>query len=361
MEYEKEFFKSLKKMLPYSRLNAPGRLLTAENIPLFKFFPYYSDLHIKDFEQLVEKSQSKKINIDVISPTTLRKELLFAMFDGCAAGTPAKVRQKIFKDSANLLRKIAVTDIFSLDGNFAHNAGELALITSNLPWNSANAEQKIAFGNLYVALHVLSESLFTYVFTDGVVEHFGPYDVSDVFGKGRVLVVTKYRNLQGGGLWKKISKINEMNIFSIHKGNNISFNFLNQIQHSFSLYDSLEYFVVSTGKGIKKIYNTSNEINELAYYIAEVADKQYMELTALYPEEFKKKLIEIRDLRLGKLAELTRTKFHTKEYYERVENREALSDIFSSDEKKFSAQLLSFLKCKKFPKGLKTDNILESR
>ena len=157
----------------------------------------------------------------------------------------AGIKQKDILDFSEMLFEIlkckSITDPFCLDGrNFLLNNNEIEKIKQkefNLPKNEED-KKKIAF--LIVMANNYCYTLYYDIFQiTGFIIH-GPYDVSDKFGEGTIMLVRDYHNLKPTKLWPENKfPFNKLKVFGIYKNLSVGINFVNHLITKDSIGDKL--------------------------------------------------------------------------------------------------------------------------
>jgi len=100
---------------------------------------------------------------------------------------------KIAQFYHSLLQAVCLEDHYAKNGkNLIHTKEEIRKIITNL--KIADPEIAKTLGKLSNACYHLAYSLYSDINPQICYDHFSPYDVSDTFGKGHILVVKQFHN-----------------------------------------------------------------------------------------------------------------------------------------------------------------------
>lgn len=227
------------------------------------------------------------------SPSGFRMAIYFAMVEYQYSNDKNKIQFRETLDFLlEVLRRIAKEDMFVYESNIVHTSKEIKGILDNTPW--VNGEPVVAreLGKLYSSLAALVFALYCDYFPQESHEIYGPYDVSEKFGKSTTLVVKHFPKIRPVELWPDIAELKhvEVKLFQVYK--DVSFKCELMGMHSIyggSLINNLVAYAISID-GI--FVSDPQEIKRLSEYFAEIATKQSMVYEGMSKEELKKKVLE---------------------------------------------------------------------
>jgi hypothetical protein len=183
----------------------------------------------------------------------------------------------------DLLEKKVKSDIFCLDGkNSIHDEKEIYTFLREVNWDiplSNEDKKKIAF--LTVISNNLCYTLYYDIFMTGGFYIHGPYDVSEKFGEGAILLIRDFHNLNPAELWPDLEMpYQQLKICSVYKNLNLKINFVNHPITKESIGDKLiAYKIYLDGKEIE--FKKIDELIELFNKISLQQTKKINSLTDL--------------------------------------------------------------------------------
>ncbi|PIN89254.1 hypothetical protein COU60_03795 [Candidatus Pacearchaeota archaeon CG10_big_fil_rev_8_21_14_0_10_34_76] len=201
---------------------------------------------------------AKKLRIDEIS-TEDRTDYTLFLFD--------------------ILREKVKGDIFCLDGkNSLLDKEEVKEILNSTKWDlieDMQDKRKISFLTV-MGNNVVYTTLFDTYMTGGFYLH-GPYDASEKFGTGAILVVRDYHDLCPKTLWPDLEMpYKKLKILAIYKNLDLKINFVNHPITKDSIGDKLiAYKIYLDDKEI-----TLNKIDELTELFHKVSSTQTKRVNA---------------------------------------------------------------------------------
>src|SRR3989338_472012 len=301
----------------------------------FEFHPLYAKESIDYIRKLIDKAESLNITPEelgkcVESVVALRVFHLYTLIDLKVAKIEKKERIKISNFFFEMIMARMVDDKYALKSNIIRNNNEIAELIKRI--NPAKATLKIAglLGRIYNALYNLGAAIDFDIYLDYGLEVEGPYDVSNVYGPGRFLVIRKLMDLQANDLWpeRKGIKPENVKIYTIYN-NNVKFK--TDFISAHTVFDgnavkSMEHFMVDVDG---QLISSETELKELLA-IAEVqAIEQWNKVIKMDKESHKSiglisKLLPVKKMMLHLGLEWK----PTKEMIETVKGKSYVNNTF---------------------------------
>lgn len=183
------------------------------------------------------------------------------------ANIPKEDRLEYVNFLFNILEKKVRGDIFCLDGkNILFDNVEIKDLIKNLKKVEGRDEQRSVAG-LIVSANNWCYSLYYDLFmTAGFYLH-GPYDVSEKFGEGAILVIREYHDLNPKDLWPDLEMpYKKMRILCVYKNLDLKINFVNHPITKESIADKLvayKVFLDNFGVGVSEVEPLDSLFDEL--------------------------------------------------------------------------------------------------
>lgn len=192
-------------------------------------------------------------------------------------------------------------DIFCSDGkNLLLSLDEVDKLSDNVPERVVSDSEKRCIGSLIVTANNLCYTLYYDEYqVNGFYIH-GPYDVSENFGKGAVLVVRDYHDICPKKIWSNLSiKYKCLKVVCVYKNLNFELNFFNQPITTTSIADKLiGYQIYLDGKEIDL-----SEVSSLIEHFRDVSYEQTKLINSLSDLDKVRKGAEINFYFFKKLRE----------------------------------------------------------
>jgi hypothetical protein len=179
-----------------------------------------------------------------------------------------------------ILKYKVKNDIFCLDGkSLFFDEEEVSKILNEIEWDktiSPENKKKIAF--FTVMCNNLCYTLYYDIFMTGGFYLHGPYDASEEFGEGAILLIRDFHDLNPKEIWPDLQMpYKKIKIYAIYKNLDLKINFVNHPITKDSIGDKLIAY---------KIYLDDEEINfnkidELIDIIHKVSSQQTKKINAL--------------------------------------------------------------------------------
>lgn len=150
----------------------------------------------------IERLTSMEIGRLFPNMSDMRNKMLFDLWMAKYAGISAVERKKIFVFYNDILRTVCVDDPYAKRRNAIHSkekVWKLAAITQ-----PADPHMAKKLGRLVSACYHAGHALFSDMNPCNVYDNFGPYDVSNLYGDGYMLVLKQFTNLRPAELWPAV-------------------------------------------------------------------------------------------------------------------------------------------------------------
>ena len=179
-----------------------------------------------------------------------------------------------------ILKEKMKGDMFCLDGkNLLLDQDEVGQLLKKTHWEHPHHfEEKKKIANLTVTANNVCYTLFLDIFMAGGFYIHGPYDASELFGEGAILVVRDYYDLDPRELWPEIEMPHKkMRILAVYRNIKFEIDFANHPMTHESIGPKLiGYKVFVDDKAIKM-----NEIESLTSKFHEVISSQTKKVNAM--------------------------------------------------------------------------------
>ncbi len=183
-------------------------------------------------------------------------------------------------------------DIFCLDGkNLILNENEISQLIKETEWDKPNSnEEKKQVAFLTVMANNLCYTIYYDIFMTGGFYLHGPYDVSDKFGDGTILVIRDFHDLNPKEIWPDLEMpYNKLRICAIYKNLDLKINFVNHPVTKDSIGDKLiAYKIYLDDKEI-----SINDIDNIIELFQKVSSQQTKRINSLGDLDKVRKGIEI--------------------------------------------------------------------
>lgn len=290
MEWIDEFLEAVSKGL------AGMDFSTLKPIDCFEMFPLYAQEGSKRLLHIIEtvsKHDVRELAQYMHSPSVIRVEMLFALVKARIAKADKNTLMKIAGFYHSLLQVVCLEDHYAKNGkNLVHTREEIQKIAKNLQV----ADQEIAktLGKLSNACYHLAYSLYSDINPQICYDNFGPYDVSDVYGKGHILVVKQFHNLKPFELWgDKVKDVpfDKIRLYCVYKDVDFSVDNASHTHYKGDVINGLKYFLVEVdGRSVEDLSLVKEAIDKIGTKSVEI----WQALTSLNFESGKVKFLEQR-------------------------------------------------------------------
>jgi len=288
-EYAKAFHNGFVNMIPCSW--GP--------IDLYALLGFLNGSFLSKLYEAVSKLKNEKVPLEKVaatfpSPSGFRVAIYWAILEYQLSNPKNKQR---FKETLeffiDILRILIKRDIFAYQSNIAHSPEEIKEILNNTPWQEGNSETARELGKLYNSLAALVFALYKDFFPQDSHEIYGPYNASEKFEEGSMLLIKHFPKIRPVELWPEMKdlKNSEVKIFQVFN-KNVSFRCeligMHSIYEGDLINNLISWAVIADGKFI----NNVQEIKEMSNYYAEVAMKHSVIYEKMGKEELKQKTLE---------------------------------------------------------------------
>lgn len=181
-------------------------------------------------------------------------------------------------------------DMFSCHSNIVHNKEEIKNILDTIPWISANPQMTRELGKLYMSTTALAFALYRDFFPQDSHEIYGPYDASEKFGKGSILLIKHFPKLLPRELWPKLDyEYKDIKIYQVLK----DVKFRCEIIGMHTIYEGniIDNTIALAVKVNDKFINI-DDMKTIREKIAEIATDQIQVYDSMSFEEIKNKFLE---------------------------------------------------------------------
>ncbi len=192
----------------------------------------------------------------------------------------------------DILKEKTHNDIFCHDGkNLLLNKEEIHHILTNTPWNVPQSEkEKRDLAVLTIISNNLCYTLFYDIYMAGGFYIHGPYDASQKFGEGTILLIRDYHNLDPRELWPELNMpYQSLKIYAIYKDLDLKLTFANHPVSTTSIGDKLiAYKVVLDGREVRP-----EDIHTISMQFEKIIEEQTTNIKAMTDLDKVRKGIEI--------------------------------------------------------------------
>ena len=276
-------------------------LSTFEPIDCFDIFPLYAKEGINRLLKIIESTDNNpKWNNNRIelarkmhSPSVIRVEMILALIKARLASVKRKKLVRIAEFYNSLLESWCLDDPYAKDGkNIIHTRDEIKQFINNL--KPADPKTAKELGKLVNACYHLAYGLYSDINPQICYENFGPYNVSDEFGQGHILIIKQFQNLRPVKLWKdKIEDLayKRIRIYCVYKDVRFSIDAASHSNYEGNLIDGLKFFGVDIDG---RMVDDLSEVKQAAKKIGLKTIEIWESLTSLDFEKAKIKYLEQR-------------------------------------------------------------------
>jgi len=271
-------------------------LSTFEPINCLDIFPLYAKEGVRRILRIIENTSSydmKDLAKRMPSPSVIRVEVFLALIKARLAGVEKEKLIKIAEFYNSLLRSWCLEDYYAKEGkNIVHTKEEIKQFVKNL--KTAGPEIAKELGKLSNACYHLAYGLYSDNNPQICYENFGPYDVSEEFGEGYILVIKQFQNLKPLDLWgSRVEDLScgKVKIYCVYKDVKFSIDAATHTNYEGDVIKGLKYFAVEIDE---RLVDGLSEIRKVTEEIGLKAIEMWEELTSLDFEKMKVKYLEQR-------------------------------------------------------------------
>lgn len=269
---------------------------TLKPIDCFEMFPLYAKEGSKRLLNIIEASTKydiREIAQHMHSPSVIRVEMLLALVKARIAKADKNTLMKIAEFYSSLLQAICLEDHYTKNGkNIVHKSEEIRKIIKNLKVADPEIAKKL--GQLSNACYHLAYSLYSDINPQICYDNFGPYDASEFYGSGHILVVKQFQNLKPVELWGDKIKdfpLDRIRVYCIYQNVDFSVDNASHTQYKGDVINGLKYFGVEVdGKFVEDLSLVKEATNKMGLKSVEI----WQALNALNFESAKVKFLEQR-------------------------------------------------------------------
>ncbi|MBU0471925.1 MAG: hypothetical protein KKF65_04820 [Nanoarchaeota archaeon] len=258
-------------------------LTTLEPIDCFDICPLYAKEGVDRVLRIIKKSKfhnKKKLAKKLFTPSAIRIELLLLLIKAKIAKKSQEDLMKIANFYNSLLIAWCLEDPYAKNGkNIIHTKQEISKFLTHL--KIANPDIARRLGKLTAACYHLSYSLYSDINPQICYENFGPYDVSDVFGKGHIMTIKQFHELKPRRLLgDKVNDIpcKKIRVYCVYKDVNFTLDALSHAIYDGDTINGLKYYALDIDGALVK---NLNKVDFLSEKIAGESVKLWDELTSL--------------------------------------------------------------------------------
>ena len=271
-------------------------LSTFKPIDCFDIFPLYAKEGVNRILKIIENAKGhdiKELAKKMHSPSVIRVEMILALIKARVANIEHEKFVKIAEFYNSLLKALCLEDYYAKDGkNIVHTKKEVKQVIVNL--KVADSQIAKELGKLSNSCYHLAYGLYSDINPQICYENFGPYNVSEEFGEGHILVIKQFQNLKPIELWgSKVEDLSydKVKIYCVYKDVNFSMDAASHANFKGDLINGLKHFAVEIdGRLIENL----SEVKQATEKIGLKSMEMWTHLTSLDFETAKKKYLEQR-------------------------------------------------------------------
>lgn len=288
-----------------------------------EFEPLFAKQYVEKLEELMQKAEKQHISFKELAPlwpTTsgLRCQLFFLFTILKAARIGKERRMKICNSFFAMLQERAVDDVHGKVSNLTRTKKEVKLLVERIKPQKGTAEIAKIFGKISNIAYNLIAGLYLDIYLDYAMENEGPYDVSEIYGKGHTLVIKKYLGLQSA-VWPEVKvPFNNLVIYCVYQ--DVKFSCDMASCHSIYEGNVIENLVAFALEVDGKIVMNKSEIENVVSLLEPICVEQWTYLKSLSLNEQKKRGLLIKLYGMRRLFKKGGMDWHpTKEMLHAVE------------------------------------------
>jgi hypothetical protein len=300
MEWVNEYIKAINEALgtmDFGTLQPFGHL---------EFEPLIAEHTVEKLLQLIKEAEKQSIPPEELAqlwPTTagLRCSLYFTLLQMKCVETPKEQRKKVAQFFYRMIKARAVKDVFGRKSNICQTKEQIKTLLQSTPLQKGSQEAAKELGKLYNASYNLCAGLYLDFYLDNSAENEGPYDVSQIYGQGHILVMKKFINIETDIWQERKIPYNNIVIYTVYKDVKYSCDMISvHSRYEGDIINGLKHFaVVADGKRITDL----GEIKKITEIISRKSVEQWQELKQLPEEQQKEKAVWIKMQGMQKLFE----------------------------------------------------------
>ena len=279
---------------------------TIQPFDWYQFHPLFSKEWCTKLLQTIknlENKNNKEIASTIDFVSSNREHLAYEILDMKCANLSQEDRKKIVNFRFNICKEKSKKDIFGFKSNITMDTIQLKKLMSKIPFSKATPESARTLGMLYNALYNYGPAISLDFYLGFITENEGPYDISDIFGEGHILVIKKFWNLKPTEIFPHTSNYpyNSITIYCVYKNITYTSDFIAcHSQYKGDTLQGLTCFAVQADEHFIDFQPVKNLIE----IYSQAAVESWQMLKQLDFESLKQKGLELRSYYQRKLFEL---------------------------------------------------------
>ena len=274
-------------------------LSTVQPLDFLNIHPLFEKTVLEKFILLKEKHEKSEISLkdmirNIKNPSLLRAELFFLLVDMKFARIGKQERIEMADFLHNMLKEAYDEDIYGLKSNIVKNKDEIKRLVENIEWKKSTPQIARLLGKIYSSGYTCACSNYTDLHMYYGVDNEGPYDVSEHFDDGFMLIIKKLTNLKPVEIWPNTKNFqhNDATIFYVYKNIKYKSDLISShTKYKGDIINNLVYYSVYVdGNHI----SFARQLSSLKKDLENLSANQWKILSALSEEELKVKAQEIR-------------------------------------------------------------------
>ncbi|MEK6920441.1 MAG: hypothetical protein AABX82_01055 [Nanoarchaeota archaeon] len=253
----------------------------------YQFEPLIAKHIIEKLQRLIDEAEKQKVTTEELAkllPTTsgLRCQLYFTLLQMKCAKTPKEQRIKIANFFYEMIKARAVEDVFGRKSNISQTKEQVKELVQKTKLQEGNSEVAKELGRLYNALYNFCAGLYLDFYIDYSAENEGPYDISEMYGPGHILVIKKFLNMQTE-IWPDIKiPYNNIVLYTVYKNVKYTCDMISiHSRYEGDVINGLAFFsIIADGKWI----NDNEEIKKIIEIMSNASVQQWKYLKKI-PQE----------------------------------------------------------------------------
>ena len=243
---------------------------------------------------------------NIISPDTgmssLRNQMYFMILDLKSVRIQKEKRVEITRFLFEMLQHGAKDDVHGFKSNITMTQEEVKRVLKAKQLKPAIPAIAKKLGQIYNALYNLGAGYYVDFYLDYGVENDGPYDVSEMYGPGHILVIKRVIGMKPVELFPESKDFlgSHITIYTVYKDVKYTTNLVSvHSTYEGDTINGLKYW----GMDVDGRMVDEHELSERFEKSAQASIEQWQRLTSLSFEEQKIKAAEIRGFGMRKLFE----------------------------------------------------------
>jgi hypothetical protein len=280
---------------------------TMQPFDWLEFQPLMAKEFVEKMSGFVQRAKEQGMSVKELAGlwpgmSSLRCQIYFLFNDTKCARVPMKKRLELTQFFFDMLREGVKDDVFGFKSNIVHDKGEIQKLLNEKHLQPATPTIARKLGLIYNSLYNLGAGYYVDFYLDYGVENEGPYDVSDVYGPGHILVIKRVMGMKPVELFPRSKDFiaDDIRIYCVYK----DVNYKTDLISVHSIYEGdvingLKFW----GLELDGSMVHASELHAIYDEAAQASIDQWQRLKALSFEEQKVKAAEIRCFGMRKLFE----------------------------------------------------------